>query len=77
MNLLNLLSNFNMPGSGFLFLFALLLKLVISNVTINRVGELVKLVQLFDGIFHEMEESTKVSKLRNDLKPQVVRLGSD
>jgi hypothetical protein len=66
-----------MSGSGLLFLLTLLSKLVVPNVTINRVGELVKLVQLFDWIFHEMEELTKVRKLRNDFKPKVVRFGSD
>jgi hypothetical protein len=44
LHLLNLVTNFNMSGSGFLFLFALLSKVVISNVTINRIHELVKLV---------------------------------
>jgi hypothetical protein len=48
LHLLNLLTNCDMPGSGFLFLFALLSKLVILNVTINRISELVKLVQLSD-----------------------------
>jgi hypothetical protein len=69
--------NLNMSCSGLLFQLALLSKLVVRNVTINPDGELVKLVQLFDWIFHEMEESTKLRKLRNDFKPQVVRLGSD
>jgi hypothetical protein len=62
-----------MPGTaGFLFLFALLSKLVISNVTVRRIRQLFKLVQLLDRIFHEMEESTKVSQLKDDFKPQVV-----
>jgi hypothetical protein len=64
-----------MSGSGLLFLLTLLSKLVVRNAIINQVN--VKLVQLFDWIFHEMEESTKVRKFRNDFKPQVVRLGSD
>jgi hypothetical protein len=77
LHLLHLLMNLNMSGSGLLFLLALLSKLVIPNVTINCVRELVELVQLFNRIFHEMEEPAKVGQLRNDLKPQVVRLGSD
>jgi hypothetical protein len=73
-----MLTNFNMHGCGFLFLFALLSKLIILNVTINYILESVELVELFDWILHELEESTtKVSKLRKDFKPQVVRLGSD
>ena len=77
LHLLHLVTNLHMSCSGLLLPLALLSKLVIPNVTINRVGSLVKLVQLFDRIFHEMEEPTKVSQLRNDFKPQVVRLGSD
>jgi hypothetical protein len=44
---LHLLTNLNMSGSCLLFLLTLLSKLVVPNVTINRVGELVKFVQLF------------------------------
>ncbi len=76
-HLLHLLTYLDMPCSGLLFLLALLTKLVIPNVTINRIGELVELVQLFYWIFHKMEESTKVSYLRDHFEPQVVGLGSD
>jgi hypothetical protein len=40
--------------------------------SIEGVGQPVKLVQLFDRIFHEMEASPKVSELRDNFKPQVV-----
>ena len=66
LHLLHLLTYLNMSGSCLLFLFTLLSKLVILDVTINRVGELVEFVQLFYWIFHEMEKSTQVRKLRND-----------
>jgi hypothetical protein len=65
-------TNLYMPGCSFLFLFALLSKLVISNVALHSICQFVKLVQLFDWILHEMEEPTKVSQLGNDLKPQVM-----
>jgi hypothetical protein len=59
-----------------LFLLALLAEFIIPNVTINRIRESVELVELFDWILHEMEESSKVSQLGTNLEPQVVRFRS-
>jgi hypothetical protein len=76
--LLKLSTNYSIPGGGCLFLLSLLAEFIIPNVTINRIRESVELVELFDWILHEMEESsTKVSQLRNNLDPQVVRFRSN
>jgi hypothetical protein len=69
MHLLCLLTNFDMSGGDFLSLLALLAKLVIPNVTINRICQFVKLVQQFNGVLHEMKESPKVKQLWDDFKP--------
>ncbi len=61
LHLFNMFTNFYTHGSGFLVLFALLLKLVTSNVTLHYFCQLCKLVQLYDQLFHEMEESTNIS----------------
>jgi hypothetical protein len=55
--LLKLSTYYNVPGSGLLFLLALLAEFIIPNVTINRICELVEFMQLLDWVFHEMEES--------------------
>jgi hypothetical protein len=60
-----------------MFLLALLPEFIIPNVTINRIRESIELLELFDWILREMEESSKVSQLRNNLEPQVVRFGSN
>jgi hypothetical protein len=51
--LLHLLTNLKMSGSGLFFLLSPLPRLVVLIVTINRAGERVKLMQLFDWIFRK------------------------
>ena len=68
-HLIELSTNNDVPRGGFLFLFAFFTEFLIPNVTINRVGQSVELVQLFDRVFHKMEETTHVSDLWHDFKP--------